>query len=182
MYVPTQLQREHFDLPYKTRRDLENSISVNTSKVAEYTAKKAKMKDLRHDCTNYDDVKKDIERGAFPFLSPQQHPNAVDCVWAYTNYRIREVQLDQKKERLKTVSQQKNDAQDTEKLALHRLENRDKEYAALYREYEKVKMQRNSYSRSNGQLRRQNRKLRNEIESKNRKIDRLRKKLAKLTN
>jgi hypothetical protein len=181
MYVPTQLQREHFDLPFKTRKDLENSIAVNTSKVAEYTAKQAKMKDFRHDCTNYDEVKRDIERGAFPFLSPQQHPNAVDCVWAYTNYRIREAQLDQKKERLKQVSQKRNDALNDEKHARHRLEERDKEYAALYREYEKVKMQRNSYSRSNGQLRRYNRDLRNELESKNRKIDRLRKKLANLT-
>jgi len=182
MNVPTQLQREHFDLPFKTRKDLENSIAVNSSKVADYTAKQAKMKDLRHDCTNYDEVKRDIERGAFPYLSPQQHPNAVDCVWAYANFRIREAQLDQKKENLKAASQERNSALEKEKITRHRLQKRDEEYAALYREYEKVKMQRNSYSRSNGQLRRYNRDLRNELKSKNRKIERLCKKLAKFTN
>ena len=182
MYQPTQEHRGHFDLPDKTRFDLQDAITVNTKKVMELTAKKAEMKDLRHGCTNYDSVVKDIERGASPFLSPPQHPNAIDCVWAQANFRIREVQLDQKKDKLKAVSQEKNDALDTKNHALHRLENRDEEYAALYREYEKVKMQRNSCSRSNGQLKRRNRELKNELESKNRSIDRLRKKLANLTN
>ena len=182
MNVPTQLHRGHFDLPDKTRFDLQDAITVNTHKVAEYTARGVKeLNAYRHNCTNYDSVVEDIERGAFPFLSPQQHPNAIDCVWAQANYRIREVQLDQKKGKLKSVSQQKNDALDKEKLALRRLENRDEEYAALYREYEKVKMQRNSYSRSNGQLKRRNRELRAERDKANRTIDRLRKKLANLT-
>lgn len=182
MYTPTQFHRGHFDLPDKTRFDLQDAITVDTKKVMELTAKKAKVNELRHSCTNYDEVKEDIERGAFPFLSPQQHPNAVDCVWAQANFRIREVQLDQKKDKLKAISQEKNDALDTKNLALRRLENRDEEYAALYREYEKVKMQRNSYSRSNGQLKRRNRELRAERDKANRTIDRLRKKLAKFTN
>jgi predicted RNase H-like nuclease (RuvC/YqgF family) len=181
MYQPTQEHRGHFDLPDKTRFDLQDAITVNTAKVIEYTAKNAKMKDLRHGCTNYDSVVKDIERGAFPFLSPRQHPNAIDCVWAQANFRIREVQLDQKKEKLKTVSQQKNDALDQVKHAHRRLENRDEEYAALYREYEKVKMQRNSYARSNGQLKRRNREWKLEVEKRDRTIDRLLKKLANLT-
>ena len=176
MYQPTQEHRGHFDLPDKTRFDLEDSIAVWQDKL-EHLAYKYNddLNKLRHKCTNYDDVKRDIERGAFPYLSPHQHGAAIDCIWAEAKRRVREAQLEKSRTEAKVANKDK-------KEAFQRLEERDQEYIALYKKYEKLKMERDSYARSNGQLVRRNKEWKLKKEKRDRTIARLQQKLANLTN
>ena len=178
-----QQHRGHFDLNDKTRFDLEDSIAVWTKKLKQHKYKyNGDLKKLRHECTNYDQVVKDIERGAFPYLNPNQHEAAVDCAWAAANQRVTEAQRDLYLQQVKETNDQLDNVQDNAKKSHERLAKRDLEYAALYREYEKVKMQRDSYARSNGQLVRRNKEWKQKTEKRNRAIARLQKKLDDLTN
>jgi len=176
MYQPTQEHRGHFDLPDKTRFDLEDSIAVWQDKL-EHLAYKYNddLNKLRHKCTNYDDVKRDIERGAFPYLSPHQHGAAIDCIWAEAKRRVREAQLEKSRTETKAANYDKN-------KALKRLEKRDRDYNELLRENQRLKMERDSYARSNGQLVRRNKEWKQKTEKRDRAIARLQKKIDNLTN